>query len=126
MNTKNALEINTYTAVKMKDEEKIIKKATSKIVPLEDRIIVTVEKKSNKTTSGLYIPDNPNQERPQQGIVISVGPGYVNDSGKLIPVNINEGDTILFQKHAGTPIQIDDEEFLILESQDLLGKLVKL
>lgn len=93
---------------------------SSKIRPLQDRLIVQRIDSEEKTASGLYIPDSA-KEKPQQGKVIAVGKGRVRDDGTIQPLDLSEGDTILFGKYAGTEIKIDDQDFLIMREDDVLG-----
>ena len=90
--------------------------------PLEDRIVIRPAQAEETTVSGLVIPDTA-KEKPQQGEVLAVGPGRVGDDNELIPMGINEGDTIIYSKYGGTEIAIDGEELLILSARDVLAKL---
>jgi chaperonin GroES len=91
-----------------------------KIRPLRDRVIVKRIAEEEKTKSGLIIPDTA-KEKPQEGKVIAVGKGKVNDDGKLIPLQVKAGDKILFGKYSGSEIKLDGEEHLIMREEDLLG-----
>ena len=92
-----------------------------KIRPLQDRVIVRrLEDAVEKTKGGIIIPDTA-KEKPQQGKVIAVGKGKVNDDGKLTPLDVKTGDTILFGKYSGSEIKIDGEEHLIMREEDILG-----
>src|SRR6059036_1238854 len=92
-----------------------------KIRPLQDRVIVRrLEKAVEKTKGGIIIPDTA-KEKPQQGKVIAVGKGKVNDNGKLTPLDVKVGDKILFGKYSGSEIKIDGEEHLIMREEDILG-----
>ena len=95
----------------------------STLQPLEDRIVVRPGQAEETTISGLVIPDTA-KEKPQQGEVLAVGPGRRSDSGELIPVDIEVGDTILYSKYGGTEIAVDGEDLLVLSSRDVLAKLV--
>ena len=91
------------------------------IKPLEDRIVVKPLEAEQTTASGLVIPDTA-KEKPQEGRVLAVGPGDRHpDTGQRIPVDLKEGDRVLFQKYAGTEFKLDDEELLILSEKDVLG-----
>jgi len=91
--------------------------------PLHDRILVKRKEESEQTTSfGIIIPDSA-KEKPQQGQVISVGKGKSNDEGKVFPLDVKAGDTILFGKYSGTEIKLDGEEFLIMREEEVLGIL---
>src|SRR5437762_2057388 len=92
-----------------------------KIRPLQDRVIVRrLEEAVEKTKGGIIIPDTA-KEKPQQGKVIAVGKGKVNDDGKLTPLDVKVGDKILFGKYSGSEIKIDGEEHLIMREEDILG-----
>jgi chaperonin GroES len=90
-----------------------------KIRPLQDRVIVKRVQEEEKTKGGIIIPDTA-KEKPQQGKVVAVGPGK-RDDGKLIPLDVKAGDTVLFAKYAGTDIKIEGEDHLILREDDVLG-----
>lgn len=90
-----------------------------RVKPLHDRIIVKRIEEEEKSKGGIIIPDTA-KEKPQQGTVVAAGPGRKQD-GKLLPLDIKAGDTILFAKYAGTEIKIDGEEHLILREEDVLG-----
>ena len=92
------------------------------IKPLEDRILVQTLEAEQTTASGLVIPDTA-KEKPQEGKVIAVGKGKVDDTGKLRPLDVKAGDRILFGKYSGSEIKIDGEEHLILREDDILGVL---
>ena len=92
-----------------------------KIRPLQDRVIVKrLEEAVEKTKGGIIIPDTA-KEKPQQGKVIAVGKGKLNDDGKLTPLDVKVGDKILFGKYSGSEIKIDGEEHLIMREEDILG-----
>jgi chaperonin GroES len=91
------------------------------IQPLGDRVVVKPKPKEEKTKGGIYLPDTATKERPSQGTVMAVGPGRRNDEGKLIPMNVQVEQQVLFAKYAGTEFEIDDEEFLVLQEKDILG-----
>lgn len=91
------------------------------IKPLGDRVVIKPQAAEEKTESGLYIPDTA-QEKPQRGSVAAVGPGRVED-GKQIGMNVQEGDTVLYSKYAGTEITIDNKEYLIVRESDILGTI---
>ncbi len=95
----------------------------AKIRPLQDRLIVERVEGDEKTASGLYIPDTA-KEKPQQGKVIAVGKGKVAEDGKVRPLDLKEGDKILFGKYAGTEIKLDGIDFLIMREDDVLGVVV--
>jgi chaperonin GroES len=91
-----------------------------KIRPLQDRVIVKRVDEEEKTKGGIIIPDTA-KEKPQEGKVVAVGKGKVDDDGKLRPLDVKAGDRILFGKYAGTEIKLDGEEHLILREDDILG-----
>jgi chaperonin GroES len=91
-----------------------------KFKPLRDRVFVRYSSEEEKTSGGLFIPDTA-KEKPQKGTVVAVGPGRITDDGKLQPVEVKVGDTILFEKYSGSKISIDEEEFLIIREEDILG-----
>ena len=94
------------------------------IKPLEDRIVVQTLEAEQTTASGLVIPDTA-KEKPQEGKVLAVGPGRVDDSGKRIPVDVAEGDVVIFSKYGGTEIKYQGEEYLILSARDVLAVVAK-
>lgn len=91
-----------------------------KVRPLHDRILVQRLEESEQMVGGIIIPDTA-KEKPQQGKVVAVGKGKVNDDGKLLPLDVKEGDTILFGKYSGQEIKLDGEEFLIMREEEVLG-----
>jgi chaperonin GroES len=93
-----------------------------KIRPLHDRILVKRIEGEAKSSGGIIIPDSA-KEKPQEGKVIAVGKGKLNDEGNLVPLNVRKGDRILFSKYAGTEIQLEGEEHLIVREDDVLAVL---
>ena len=93
-----------------------------KIRPMNDRILVLRVDEEQKTAGGIIIPDTA-KEKPQEGKVVSVGPGKVNDEGKRVPSEIKTGDRILFAKYAGTEIKINGVEHVFMREDDILGVL---
>ncbi len=91
-----------------------------KIRPLHDRVLVQRIEEEEKTKGGIIIPDTA-REKPQQGKIIAVGPGRIDEKGNRVPMNVKEGDRILFGKYAGSEIEIDDEQYLIMREDDILG-----
>lgn len=92
--------------------------------PLDDRIVVRPSEAEETTASGLVIPDTA-KEKPQEGEVLAVGPGRrADDSGDLIPLDVEVGDTVVYSKYGGTEITADGDELLILSSRDVLAKIV--
>jgi chaperonin GroES len=94
--------------------------ATKTIAPLEDRILVRPEEGEETTASGIVIPDTA-KEKPQEGTVLAIGPGKRSDTGDLIPMEVAEGDRVIYSKYGGTEIKLDGEELLILSSRDVLA-----
>ena len=88
--------------------------------PLEDRIVVRPSESEATTASGLVIPDTA-KEKPQEGQVVAVGPGKTLDSGEVAAPGVNAGDRILFSKYAGTDVQVDGEDHIIIREDDVLA-----
>jgi chaperonin GroES len=88
--------------------------------PLRDRILVTRIEEAEQRVGGIIIPDSA-KEKPQQGKVVAVGRGRVNDKGDVFPLDVKAGDTVLFGKYTGTEIKIDNVEYLILREDEVLG-----
>lgn len=95
-----------------------------KIRPMNDRVIVRRVEEEQKTAGGIIIPDTA-KEKPQEGKVVAVGPGKRGEDGKRIPLDVKEGDRILFAKYGGTEIKIDNEEHIFMREDDILGVLSK-
>ncbi len=93
-----------------------------KIQPMNDRVLVTRVEEEQKTAGGIIIPDTA-KEKPQEGKVVAVGPGKLDDSGKRVPLEVKKGDRILFSKYAGTEIKIDGKEHIFMREDDILGIL---
>ncbi|HVE27164.1 MAG TPA: co-chaperone GroES [Sporichthya sp.] len=96
---------------------------TTKITPLEDRVVVKPLEAETTTASGLVIPDTA-KEKPQEGEVIAVGPGRFEE-GQRLPLDVAVGDVVLYSKYGGTEVKYGGEEFLILSARDLLAKIQK-
>ena len=90
------------------------------IKPLEDRIVIKSLEAEQTTASGLVIPDTA-KEKPQEGEVLAVGPGRIDDKGNRVPLDVNVGDRVIYSKYGGTEIKIDDKEYQILREDDILG-----
>lgn len=90
------------------------------IKPLEDRIVIRQVDSEEKTASGLYIPDAA-KEKPQEGEVLAVGPGRVDDNGNRVPVDVKVGDHVIFSRYGGTEVKYDGEELQILSARDILA-----
>jgi chaperonin GroES len=95
-----------------------------KFKPLRDRVLVKYSEEAEKTAGGLYIPDSA-KEKPQKGEVVAVGSGRVTDDGKLQPMSVKVGDTVLFDKYSGSKVTMDDVEYLIIREEDILGIVEK-
>jgi chaperonin GroES len=91
-----------------------------KFRPLHDRVVVKRIESDEKTAGGIIIPDTA-KEKPQQGEVVAVGPGGRDETGKLIPLDVKTGDTVLFGKWSGTEVKIDGVEYLIMKESDIMG-----
>ena len=91
-----------------------------KFRPLHDRVVVKRVTAEDRSAGGIIIPDTA-QEKPSQGEVIAVGPGGRDEAGKLIPIDIKVGDTVLFGKWSGTEVKIDGQELLIMKESDIMG-----
>lgn len=91
-----------------------------KLKPLQDRILVQRVEERTTTKGGIIIPDTA-KEKPAEGKVIAVGDGKTGDDGKRIPLELKKGDRVLFGKYAGTEVQIEGDEFLIMREDDILG-----
>lgn len=95
-----------------------------KFKPLNDRVLVEALDQETKTKGGIIIPDSA-KEKPLEGKVLAVGNGKVLEDGKVRPLDIKAGDTVLFSKYAGTEIKIEGEDHLILREEDVLGVIEK-
>ena len=90
------------------------------IKPLEDRIVIKQVEAEQTTSSGLVIPDTA-KEKPQEGEVLAVGPGRVDDNGNRVPVDVNVGDKVIYSKYGGTEVKYAGAEYLILSARDVLA-----
>lgn len=95
-----------------------------KIRPLQDRVIVKRVEEEEKTKGGIIIPDTA-KEKPQEGKVVAVGKGKVNDNGKITPLDVKVNDRVLFSKYSGAEISLEGEEVLIMREEDILGVIEK-
>ncbi len=93
-----------------------------KFTPLHDRVLVQRVESEEKTASGIIIPDTA-QEKPMEGKIIAVGSGSKDDSGKVMPLDVKVGDSVLFGKWSGTEIKLDGTEYLIMKESDIMGIL---
>ena len=97
-------------------------KTKTRISPLEDRVVIRPLEGEEVTASGLVIPDTA-KEKPQEGEVIAVGPGRLDDNGKRVPMEVASGDRVLYSKYAGTEVKLDGDEVLVVSSRDILAKI---
>jgi chaperonin GroES len=88
--------------------------------PLSDRVIVKARSAEERTAGGIVLPDTA-QEKPQQGEVIAVGPGKVQDNGKVAPMDVKQGDRVYYGKYSGTEVKLNGEEYVVLRQDDILG-----
>ena len=88
--------------------------------PLDDRIVVRANESEATTASGLVIPDTA-KEKPQEGKVLAVGPGRIDDNGNRIPLDVQVGDVVIYSKYGGTEVKYEGEEYLILSARDVLA-----
>ena len=94
------------------------------IKPLEDRIVVKAVEAETTTASGLVIPDSA-KDKPQEGEVLAVGPGRIDDKGNRVPLDVAVGDKVIYSKYGGTEVKYAGEEYLILSARDVLAVVVK-
>ena len=98
------------------------KSSKIKIQPLADRVLIKpLSAKDKKTASGIIIPETVSKEKPEQGKVIAIGEGRIDESGKKIPVKVKVGDTVLFSKYGYDEVKIDEEEYFILKEENILA-----
>jgi chaperonin GroES len=93
-----------------------------KLKPLADRLVVEPTEQEEMTASGIYVPETA-KEKPQEGKVIAVGPGRKDEEGKRIPMDVSEGDRVLYAKYGGTEVKLEDKKYLILKESDVLAIL---
>jgi chaperonin GroES len=91
-----------------------------KIRPLQDRVILKRVAEEEKTKGGIIIPETA-KEKPQEGLIVAVGKGKIDEDGKLIPLDVKVNDRVLFAKYSGSEINIDGQEHLIMREEDILG-----
>ena len=94
------------------------------IKPLEDRIVIRQFEAEQVTASGLVIPDTA-KEKPQEGEVVAVGPGRIDDNGNRVPLDVAVGDKVIYSKYGGTEVKVEGEEYLVLSARDVLAKIKK-
>jgi chaperonin GroES len=95
-------------------------KSASKLQPLNDRVVVKPTPREEMTKSGIVLPDTA-KEKPQEGLIVAVGPGAFDDAGKRLPMDVKVGQKVLYGKYAGTEFKVDDEELLIVSQKDILA-----
>ena len=93
------------------------------IKPLSDHILIESVSREEKTESGILLPETAEREKPEQGTVLAVGPGKADDSGKIVPVEVKEGDKVLFTKYGPTEIKVGGKDYLIAKAEDILAIL---
>ena len=91
-----------------------------KFRPLHDRVVIRRVDPEGKTTGGIFIPDTA-QEKPMEGEVVAVGPGARDDRGTVVPLDVKQGDRILFGKWSGTEVKLDGEELIVMKESDIMG-----
>ncbi|MDE2783941.1 MAG: co-chaperone GroES [Gemmatimonadota bacterium] len=96
--------------------------AAERIQPLADRVVLRALEEAEQMRGGLYIPDTA-KEKPQEGEVVAVGPGKLDEDGDRIPMEVKAGDRVLYGKYSGTEVKIDGEDFLILRESDILARV---
>ncbi len=94
--------------------------AAKKIQPLADRVVVMALEETEQMRGGLYIPDTA-KEKPQEGEIVAVGPGKMNDDGDRIPMEVEVGNRVLYGKYSGTEVKVDGDDYLILRESDILA-----
>ena len=95
--------------------------AKVKIQPLNDKVVIEPLSAEEVTASGIVLPDTVDKEKPQQGKVMAVGPGKLNEDGERLPMSVKKGDTVLFTKYAPDEVEIDGEEYLVIEEEKILA-----
>ena len=93
--------------------------------PLNDRIIIELVEKEERTASGIFLPDTAAKEKPQTGVVIAVGPGKLNDKGERVAVDVKVGDEVVFAKYSGSEFTHEGKKYLILAEHDVLAVIEK-
>jgi chaperonin GroES len=96
----------------------------AQIKPLGDRVVVRASSKEETTKSGIVLPDTA-KEKPQEGRVVAVGPGRVSDDGKRLPMEVKEGDSVIYARYAGSEVKLDEVEYLLLSERDILAVLTR-
>jgi chaperonin GroES len=94
--------------------------STTKLRPLGDRCVIRPTPREEMTRSGILLPDTA-KEKPQEGTIIAAGPGAIDNDGKRVPMDVKQGQKVLYAKYAGTEFKLDDEELLIVSQKDILA-----
>ena len=97
-------------------------KSATDLSPMSDRVVIRPSEQEGVTVGGIFLPDTA-QERPQQGEVVATGPGRVLSNGKRIDMELKPGDTVIYSKYAGTEIEVENEELLVMGANDILAIL---
>lgn len=97
-------------------------RTATQIHPMSDRVVIRPAQQEEMTKSGIFLPDTA-KERPQEGEVVAVGPGRYLDNGKRMEMEIKAGDKVIYSKYAGSEIQVEDEELLVIGNSDILAKI---
>jgi chaperonin GroES len=113
---------NGTSKAKVAVKAKAPKAASTKLVPLHDRIVIRPVVQEEVLASGIVIPDTA-KEKPQQGTVIAAGPGRLDDNSKRVPMDVKVGDRVLYAKYTGQEVKIDQEELIVLAEKDVLAKV---
>ncbi|MCE5193531.1 MAG: co-chaperone GroES [Candidatus Cryosericum sp.] len=92
----------------------------AKLVPIGDHVVIKVEKAAETVKSGIVLPDSA-KEKPQQGTVMAVGSGTMLENGTRVPLEVKEGDKVVYSKYSGNEIKLDDEEYVVLSQHDILA-----
>ncbi len=95
-----------------------------KLKPLGDRVLVKAEEETEVNKGGIIIPDTA-KEKPQEGTIIAVGPGKLDDKGQRVAMNIKAGDRVLYGKYSGSEVKLDDQEYMIMHEEDIYGVIEK-
>lgn len=96
------------------------KSSVSTVRPLDDRVLVQPNASEEKTASGIFLPESA-KEKPMMGKVLATGPGKLNDDGSRTPLGVKKGDTVVYGKYAGTEIEVDGDDLIIIRESELLG-----
>ena len=97
-------------------------KSATQIQPMADRVVIRPTEQEEITKSGIYLPDTA-RERPQEGEVVAAGPGRYLSNGKRLEMELKSGDKVIYSKYSGSEIQVEDEELLVMSSNDILAKI---